>query len=59
MSDKNLPAVHHIRKWDAAVALPLLQDLDVIDEDDKVLRLALVEDLGGSVVSAGHFEIQL
>lgn len=55
VSYKDLPAVQNIGEGDAAVVSPLLQDLEVIDKDNKVLRLALVEDLGGSFVGARHF----
>lgn len=33
---------------------PLLEDLEVVDEDNEVVRAALVEDLGGWVVGARH-----
>lgn len=45
MSQEDLPAVHHIAEGDAAVVLPLLQDGEVVNEDDKVVGATLVEDL--------------
>lgn len=57
MSQKDLPAVQHIAQRDAAVRLPLLQDLEVIDEDDKVVGATLVEDFGGRFVGTSHFEM--
>lgn len=56
VSNEDLPTVQHVGERDAAVAPPLLQDFDVIDEDDKVIRLALVENLGCKIVGARHFE---
>lgn len=56
MSSEDLPAVHNINQGNAAVILPLLQGLKLIDEDDKVLGLALVEDLVSCVVAASHNE---
>lgn len=57
MCDEDLPAIHDIRERDAAVISPLLQDLNIIDEDNKVLRLALVKDFGGGIVSTRHIGI--
>lgn len=54
MSHEDLPPVQNIAQWDAAVILPLVQDLDVIDEDDEIVGVTLVEDLGGGVVGARH-----
>jgi hypothetical protein len=51
---KDLPAVQYIGQRNAAVVLPLLQDLEVVDIHDKVLRLALVKDLGDCAGSASH-----
>lgn len=56
MSHENLPAVQDIGKGNAPVILPLLKDVKVVNEDNEVVRATLVEDLGGSFVSAGHFE---
>lgn len=55
-SQENLPAVQNISQRNAAVVLPLLEDVKVIDEDNEVVRATLVEDLGGSFVSTSHFE---
>lgn len=56
MSDKDLPAVQDISQGDTAVLLPLLQDLQVINEDDEVLGLTLEEDLVSVVVGARHLD---
>jgi hypothetical protein len=56
VSHKDLPPIQHISQWDATVTLPLLQGLEVIDEDDKVLGATLVKDLVGVVVGARHLE---
>ena len=56
MSNEDLPSVQNIGEGDAAVLLPLLQDFQVIDEDNKVLGLALVENFGGGIVGA-HIEV--
>lgn len=56
MSHKNLPAVQNFSQGNAAVALPLLEDLKVLDEDNEVVRATLVEDLGGGFVSTSHVE---
>jgi hypothetical protein len=55
MSNEDLPPVQNIAQWDAAVILPLVQDLEVVDEDDEVVGATLVEDLGGGVVGTRHF----
>ncbi len=39
---------------DALVALPLLERLGVVNEDDEVVKLALVVDLGLGGFAAGH-----
>lgn len=56
MSDKDLPARHDLCQRDGAVLAPLLGGSDIVDEDDKVVGLALVEDFGDLVVSARHFD---
>lgn len=56
MSHENLPAVQHFSERNTAVTLPLLEDLEVIDEDNEVFGVTLVEDLVGGFVSTGHFE---
>lgn len=55
VSHKNLPAVHHIAEGDAAVVLPLVQNLQVVHEDEEVVRATLVEDLGNGIVGTRHF----
>lgn len=54
MSHKDLPTIQHIIQWYTAIPLPLLQDIQVINEDDKVLRATLVKDLVGAIVGARH-----
>lgn len=54
MRDEDLPAVQHLRQRDAAVMLPFLQNIEVVDEDNEVLRATLVEDLGYRFVGARH-----
>lgn len=54
MSHENLPAVQDIDQSDAAVVLPLLEDLKVINEDNEVFGATLVVDLGGGIVSTRH-----
>jgi hypothetical protein len=54
MGNKDLPPVQNIAQWDAAVIPPLVQDVEVVDEDDEVVGAALVEDLGGRVVGTRH-----
>lgn len=56
MSNEDLPSVHNIGEGDAAVLLPFLHDFQIIDEDNKVLGLALVKDLGGGIGGA-HIEV--
>ena len=48
---ENLPPAHHLRQRHAAILLPLLDRLGAIHEDDEVVVLALVVDLGLGVVS--------
>lgn len=56
MSEEDLPAVQDIGEGNAPVILPLLKDIKIVDEDDKVVRATLVEDLAGGFVSTRHFE---
>lgn len=56
MSHEDLPAVQNFSEGNTAVALPLLEDLKVIDEDNEVIGATFVENLGGCFVSTGHFE---
>lgn len=57
MSYKYLPSRHDPCERDGAVMSPLLGGGDVVDEDDKVVGLAVVEDFGDLVVSARHFNV--
>lgn len=52
MGHKDLPAVQHVRQRNGTVLAPVVQDLDIINEDDEIVHVALVEDLGGGVVGA-------
>lgn len=54
VSHEDLPAVHHIAERDAAVVLPLVQDLQVVHEDEEVVGATLVEDLGNGIVGTRH-----
>lgn len=54
VSHKDLPSIQHISQRNTAIPLPLLQRIQVINEDDKVLRAALVKDLVGAIVGARH-----
>jgi len=54
MSNKNLPPVHDLSKGDGAVIAPVVEGGDVINENDKVVVGALVEDLGVCFVTASH-----
>lgn len=56
MSHKDLPAVEDIGQSDAAVALPLLKDLKVVNEDNEVFGATLVVHLRGGIVSTRHDE---
>lgn len=51
VGDKNLESTHDLREWDTAVRLPVLNGLCAVNEDDEVVVVALVVDLGGSLVS--------
>lgn len=51
---KDLPAGHNLSERNGTIIAPFLGRCHVIDEDDKVVGLALVEDLGDVVVSARH-----
>lgn len=54
MSDKDLEAVDDLGEGDGAVVFPVLDGLDVVDEDDEIFVFALVVDFGLVSVSAGH-----
>lgn len=53
VGDEDLPAVHDLCQRDGAVLLPVLDGLLGVDEDDKVVLLALVVDLGLNSLAAG------
>jgi hypothetical protein len=53
--NKNLPTAHDLGQGDGAILAPVLGGGDVIDENDEVVGVALVDHLGGGVVSASHF----
>jgi len=54
MSNKNLPPVHDLGKGDGAVIAPVVEGGDVVDENDKVIVGALVENLGVCFVATSH-----
>lgn len=54
VSHKDLEAVHDLGEGDGAVVFPVLDGLDVVDEDDEIFVFALVVDFGLVGVSAGH-----
>ena len=54
VSNENLPSVHDMSKRNGLVGAPLLEDLLVIDEDDEVVRGALVDDLGDAFTATSH-----
>lgn len=54
VSDQDLEAADDLCKRNAGVILPVLNSLRAVNEDDKVLGLALVVDLGLSSVTASH-----
>lgn len=51
-SHKHLPSADHLRQWDGAIALPVLNSLGRVDEDDEVVVRALVVNLHLGVVAA-------
>lgn len=56
MSNENLPSVQHTSQRNGPVMAPVVEGSDVVDEDDKVFRGTLVEDLGVGFVPASHGE---
>ena len=54
MRDKDLDGGDELSKGDARVALPLLELVDVVEEDEEVVRLALVVDLALLGAAARH-----
>ena len=51
---KDLESRHKLYHGNTLVALPLLEGLDVVKENEEVVLLALVVDLGLSSLSASH-----
>ena len=49
--DEDLPSTDDLRQWNALVLLPILNSLRRVNEDDEVVTLALVVDLGLGIVS--------
>lgn len=56
MGDEDLEGRNEVGKRDRLVRLPLLVGLDVVEEDDEVLLLALEVDLGLSGGALDHCE---
>ena len=54
MSNKDLPPIQDLSKGNGAVIAPVVEGGDVVDENDKVVVGALVEDLGVRFVAASH-----
>lgn len=54
VSYEDLPAVQHIAKGNAAVFLPLVQDVKIVNEDDEVVGATLVKDLGNGIDGTRH-----
>lgn len=52
VGDEDLPSADDLSKRYALVALPLLDSIGTVDEDDKIVLLALVVDLGLSSVAS-------
>jgi hypothetical protein len=52
--NKDLEGADNLCKWDRLISLPVLGRLDIVDEDDEVLVLALEVDLDLLYVSASH-----
>ena len=59
MSDEDLETTDDLGKWDAAVALPLLDSFDVVDHDHEIFLLALVMDFALGCVATRHFDVLL
>ncbi len=54
VSDEDLECAYDLSERDALVGLPVLAGFCIIDEDDEVLILALVVDLGLLCFASGH-----
>lgn len=55
MRHEDLVRGNEVRQRDGLVGLPLLEQLNIFDEDDKVVLLTLVVDLGLVSLAANHF----
>lgn len=55
VGDEDLERGNEVSKRDAPVAEPLLEVFGIVDEDDEVVLLALVVDLGLGSFAASHF----
>jgi hypothetical protein len=56
VSNEDLEAADDLGERNAGVALPVLDSLGAVDEDNEVLSLALVVDLVLHSIAASHFE---
>lgn len=54
MSNKDLPPIQDLSKGNGAVIAPVVEGGDVVDENDKVVVGALIEDLGVRFVATSH-----
>jgi hypothetical protein len=54
VGDEDLEAADNLCKRDARVLFPVLDGLGAVDEDDEILGLALVVDLGLGSITASH-----
>ena len=54
MRDEDIEAVDDVYKWLAFIALPLPHCLGRLNNDDEVVLLALVVDLGDLAVCSNH-----
>jgi len=56
VGNEDLEAVHDLCEGDGLVALPVADCLSTLSEDDIVVLVSLVVDLGLAGVSTSHFE---
>lgn len=54
VGDKDLERAHNLCERDRLIRLPVLGRLDIVNEDDEVLVLALEVDLNLLCLSASH-----
>jgi hypothetical protein len=52
--NEDLERTNELRERDTLILLPLLESLSIVDEDDEVVFLALVVDLGVLCFSPSH-----